>query len=256
MKFTGHERDYAGGMGGEDGHAVDDMHARFYSPTTGRFLSVDPIFGNLLRPRSWNRYTYVFNDPANYNDPTGMAAGPIVCNDTGCSVTVTPDPPPQLPPDYLKRQPSFWEEQQLPDGMQIDKLATYQQSLRRRAAAGDEGAMMELGQQIPGLSEDDSFYMLLAGGITSAIRLGSTEATVVLPRISFSKHAINQAISRDGVGVSSRAILDALKNPVTIKAMGSGATKIVGREATLVLNELFRVITLWANSSSAWRILP
>jgi RHS repeat-associated protein len=41
MKFTGHERDYASGMGGEDGHAVDYMHARYYSPTVGRFLSVD-----------------------------------------------------------------------------------------------------------------------------------------------------------------------------------------------------------------------
>jgi len=37
MKFTGHERDFAGGMGGEDGHAVDYMHARYYRPTAGRF---------------------------------------------------------------------------------------------------------------------------------------------------------------------------------------------------------------------------
>jgi hypothetical protein len=41
MTFTGHERDYAGGMGGEDGHAIDDMHARYYSPSLGRVSSVD-----------------------------------------------------------------------------------------------------------------------------------------------------------------------------------------------------------------------
>jgi YD repeat-containing protein len=35
-KFTGHERDYAGGMGAEDGHAVDYMHARYYLPGAGR----------------------------------------------------------------------------------------------------------------------------------------------------------------------------------------------------------------------------
>ncbi len=31
MKFTGHERDYAGSFGREDGHAIDYMHARYYN---------------------------------------------------------------------------------------------------------------------------------------------------------------------------------------------------------------------------------
>jgi len=72
MKFTGHERDYAGGMGGEDGHAIDDMHARYESPTLGRFFSPDPILGNLLRPQSWNRYAYVLSSPINFMDPSGL----------------------------------------------------------------------------------------------------------------------------------------------------------------------------------------
>ena len=37
MKFTGHERDATGSS-----DALDDMHARYYSPVQGRFLSVDP----------------------------------------------------------------------------------------------------------------------------------------------------------------------------------------------------------------------
>jgi RHS repeat-associated protein len=76
MKFTGHERDFAGGMGGEDGHAIDDMHARYYGPSWGRFLSVDPIGGNQDRPQSWNRYCYVANRPLGYVDPTGLADEP------------------------------------------------------------------------------------------------------------------------------------------------------------------------------------
>jgi RHS repeat-associated protein len=74
MKFTGHERDYAGGMGAEDGHALDYMHARYASPTMGRFLSVDPSrdFKLALRvPQAWNRYTYALNNPLGYADPTG-----------------------------------------------------------------------------------------------------------------------------------------------------------------------------------------
>jgi RHS repeat-associated protein len=70
MKFTGHERDYAGG---EDGHAIDDMHARYYSPTMGRFLSVDLVIGKTQQPQSWNRYAYVMNNPINRVDPTGLA---------------------------------------------------------------------------------------------------------------------------------------------------------------------------------------
>jgi RHS repeat-associated protein len=73
MKFTGHERDYAGGFGREDGHAIDYMHARYYNATLGRFLSVDPILtdGALKVPQAWNRYSYVTNRPLNRTDPTG-----------------------------------------------------------------------------------------------------------------------------------------------------------------------------------------
>jgi RHS repeat-associated protein len=67
MKFTGHERDIVAG----DGHTLDYMHARFYSPTAGRFLSVDPGRYEPERPQSWNRYAYVSNNPITYNDPTG-----------------------------------------------------------------------------------------------------------------------------------------------------------------------------------------
>jgi RHS repeat-associated protein len=74
LKFTGHERDVSNGA------SLDDMHARYYSPGGGRFLSVDPVLGNLLRPGSWNRYAYVLNNPMNYTDPTGM-------RDTGSIVT-------------------------------------------------------------------------------------------------------------------------------------------------------------------------
>lgn len=63
MKFTGHERDFSG---------LDYMHARFYAAGAGRFASVDPIFGRVTQPRSWNRYSYAANAPNRYVDPTGM----------------------------------------------------------------------------------------------------------------------------------------------------------------------------------------
>ena len=47
-----------------------DMRARFYSPTIGRFLSVDPIGTS----GGVNLYAYVNNDPLNLTDPYGLAA--------------------------------------------------------------------------------------------------------------------------------------------------------------------------------------
>lgn len=71
MAFTGHERD-------DDGTAADSldldyMHARYYRPAAARFLSVDPTWesADMARPQSWNRYTYVMNNPLNMTDPDG-----------------------------------------------------------------------------------------------------------------------------------------------------------------------------------------
>jgi RHS repeat-associated protein len=54
MAFTGHERDQ-NGVGLTDD--LDYMHARYYNPMLGRFLSVDPgASAQSNRPQSWNKY--------------------------------------------------------------------------------------------------------------------------------------------------------------------------------------------------------
>jgi RHS repeat-associated protein len=72
-RFTGHERDF-GNIGRENTNYLDYMHARYYEPNWGRFLSVDPVFGVPTRPQSWNRYSYVLNSPLGNIDPTGRMA--------------------------------------------------------------------------------------------------------------------------------------------------------------------------------------
>ncbi|MGZ5445640.1 MAG: RHS repeat domain-containing protein, partial [Thermoanaerobaculia bacterium] len=62
-KFTGHERDYNSASGWN----LDYMDARDYSPSVGRFLSVDPSSKlRLQQPQSWNRYAYSLNNPEHY----------------------------------------------------------------------------------------------------------------------------------------------------------------------------------------------
>ena len=63
MNFTGHERD------GEIG--LDYMFARYYGTNLYRFLSRDTGTAKFRRPLSWNRYSYVENNPMRFNDPNG-----------------------------------------------------------------------------------------------------------------------------------------------------------------------------------------
>ena len=68
LRYTGHERDSASDLFG----TLDYMHARYYSPIAGRFLSVDPgRKWNPKKPQTWNLYAYVRNNPLNFTDPTG-----------------------------------------------------------------------------------------------------------------------------------------------------------------------------------------
>jgi RHS repeat-associated protein len=69
IKFTGHERDL--NLSGQTTDDLDYMHARHYNPNLGRFLSVDPVDGEVGRSQSWNRYTYAWNNPVQLIDPDG-----------------------------------------------------------------------------------------------------------------------------------------------------------------------------------------
>jgi RHS repeat-associated protein len=70
-KFTGYEADSE--------TALNFAQARYQSPTQGRFTSVDPLGASatISDPQSFNRYSYVQNNPTNFTDPTGMALSDI-----------------------------------------------------------------------------------------------------------------------------------------------------------------------------------
>ena len=54
------------------------MRARYYAPSIGRFISRDPLWGNVYHPQSLNRYVYTQNNPVNVVDPSGEIALVIV----------------------------------------------------------------------------------------------------------------------------------------------------------------------------------
>ena len=47
------------------------MNGRVYDPTLGRFASADPFVSRPANTQSFNRYSYVHNNPLKYIDPSG-----------------------------------------------------------------------------------------------------------------------------------------------------------------------------------------
>jgi RHS repeat-associated protein len=74
-RFTGHERDYASDGQLQTTKYLDYMHARYYNPGAGRFLTIDPqtASADTSRPQTWNRYIYAANNPVKLVDPNGQA---------------------------------------------------------------------------------------------------------------------------------------------------------------------------------------
>jgi RHS repeat-associated protein len=60
-------------VGGTKDKTTGDVHlgARDYDPTTGRFLSVDPVL-DLQDPQQFNAYAYSNSSPVTRSDPTGL----------------------------------------------------------------------------------------------------------------------------------------------------------------------------------------
>ncbi len=80
MKFAGQERDLGNLTSIADD--IDYMHARYFRPIFGRFLSADPAAGSAKESRRWNRYSYVAGNPLRFTDPTGQ----YLCSDkAGCA---------------------------------------------------------------------------------------------------------------------------------------------------------------------------
>ncbi|WP_341278960.1 RHS repeat-associated core domain-containing protein [Paenibacillus sp. FSL H8-0537] len=55
------------------------LRARYYDPSIGRFINEDTYEGEVANPQSLNFFTYVYNNPLRYTDPSGnVALDPIV----------------------------------------------------------------------------------------------------------------------------------------------------------------------------------
>ena len=49
-------------------------NARYYDPHLGRFIQPDTLVPDPLNPQAWNRFSYCYNNPTSYVDPSGHIA--------------------------------------------------------------------------------------------------------------------------------------------------------------------------------------
>ncbi|WP_437832732.1 FG-GAP-like repeat-containing protein [Sorangium sp. So ce1153] len=83
LGLTGHEHD--------DELGLINLKGRMYDPKLKRVLTPDPVVSAPLFGQSYNRYSYVLNDPLNLVDPTGYEPTGPDC--TTCAPWTPPQPP-------------------------------------------------------------------------------------------------------------------------------------------------------------------
>ena len=75
---------------GYTGHEMLDdldlvhMNGRLYDPMIGKFMSGEPLVQDPINGQSYNRYSYVLNNPTNLTDPTGFR--PELIDVTGSAI--------------------------------------------------------------------------------------------------------------------------------------------------------------------------
>jgi RHS repeat-associated protein len=69
-------QDHSGYTGQEqlDELGLVHLNGRIYDPIVGRMVSADPTVPQPFNPEALNRYSYVYNSPLGYVDPTGYSA--------------------------------------------------------------------------------------------------------------------------------------------------------------------------------------
>ena len=68
--YTGHEHG--------DAFGIIHMNGRIYDPHLGRMLQADPLIQFPANTQSYNRYSYVLNNPLSATDPSGYFIGAVI----------------------------------------------------------------------------------------------------------------------------------------------------------------------------------
>ena len=262
LKFASMERDQSSGN--------DYDHARYDLTGVGRFLGVDQLGGRQGDPQSWNRYGYARGNPVRFDDPTGLEFSCTDDSGTNCTETSTFLPPekPDQPPTVSSGTSEFFSGnfgRQAAAAFTNNSLPAMYRN--RAASALSKGDYLAYALDQLGMHLFPENYLSVQGLAFGLAMVGVPEAEageggLLVPEwTGFTKHGINQAISRDGVGVTPGAIGDAIRSPIApvtrgVDQLGRPYFEFIGKQAVVWLNEAGKVISTYATTSAAWRLMP
>ncbi len=254
------------------------MRTRYYAPSLGRFVSRDPIgFAGGI-----NLYAYCYGDPINYWDPSGtdgifgVPAGTVVGAGGYFLFTFLSGGNPVIGALGGAAAGAAWSyfvdhkdiQTSLADGFTgalvsnglddvlIAGRAYFNYSSNPPAeaasepAAAAEEANSETLCRLRAKLDDPQVRREIVNndeteGEQSFLRFKNIVNDDGIT--GYTKHGINQAISRNGVGVHPSAILDTIKNPLNVTFQPSTNTyKFIGNRAVVILNQSRKIVTVWA----------
>jgi RHS repeat-associated protein len=236
--FGAHWRD-------EESHLVY-MGGRYHDPVIGRFTQPDPVIPEPGDPQSWNRYSYVRNNPVNRIDPTGhadldlgAALGGNLAQRIGVNQAFG-----RLAGSLANGViPGAGELADLGVLFSLDhKVGTLERLVAVGSLVGSVGSFGTSPNVGSAISKADE-AIEAASGATSRVVSHADEATeaargTTRSGIGVTRHGVDQKITR---GVRTADELDAIKNPlqtrsVKVDDLGRPSQRVIGRKAEVVRN--------------------
>jgi RHS repeat-associated protein len=220
--YTGHVNDADTGL--------VYMQQRYYDPVAARFLSIDPVVTDANTGTSFNRYAYAANSPYKYTDPDGRQERAA----EGFGAAMARDP---------RSMEAFAPAAAVVTAVMAAPVAFELGMAALTNPVAVNSAVVTLGEAV-GVT-----------GTAGVSAVAGKEAVAVAGKITgYTKHGLNQAISRDGGrGVSPTAILSAVKDPAKVTEQAGGKVAYTGKDAKVVLNGDGKVITIIPKNSEASR---
>ena len=221
------------------------LQSRYYDPDTGRFINADGQLNEGVL--GYNMFAYCENNPVNGSDPDGDMVWWAAAALGGAAFEVAS----YLIGNAISGQKSTW-------------VGAAKAALKGAVEGVAFGAIGK-GVQAAGKAYKAAKATKVAKAAkgakavkASTPKLASGQKKVANAITGYTKHGLNQAIARNGVGVKPSAILDAVRNPVKtvtkIDDLGRISTQYRGTQSTVVLNEMGEVVSCWAKSSKYWRV--
>ena len=232
------------------------LNARYYDPEIGRFISQDDI--SYLDPETLNGlnlFAYCLNNPVMGIDPDGTKAKwwQWMLFGIGAALVVAAA--------VVLTVASGGAATGLIGAIAVGAAKGALIGAAVGSAVGIAGGAIYAGVTGADMGESilSGFLMGFGIGAIAGAAIGGFAGYVSYTPSNitgFTKHGLNQVISRNGHGVNNNAILDTVKNPHNITKQGGifkSTYKFKGSKATVILNKFGKVVTAWAKSKLGWR---